>query len=130
MFGREAAFRLVDGFFEIAGTRIQELLRWRRIPSGRELLFVGSIAVFQQLIGLRVSEWRSYVITAALLAESILLGLLLTERSRRRKIQAERDRANSALRESEERNRAILTALPDLMFLQDESGTYLDWYAA
>jgi len=35
-----------------------------------------------------------------------------------------------ALRESEERNRAILDAFPDLMFLMSESGVYLDYHAA
>src|SRR5262249_18097692 len=65
-----------------------------------------------------------------LFAESILIGFLLTERSKRRKVQEERDRAHNALRASEEKSRAILTAFPDLMFLMDENGTYLDWYAA
>ncbi|MEJ2208004.1 MAG: PAS domain S-box protein [Anaerolineae bacterium] len=39
-------------------------------------------------------------------------------------------RAQQALRESEARNRAILDALPDLMFIQSRDGTYLDYYAA
>lgn len=37
--------------------------------------------------------------------------------------------AELALRGSEARNRAILRALPDLMFLQDREGRYLDHYA-
>src|SRR5262249_8989658 len=65
-----------------------------------------------------------------LFAQSSLIGLLLGRRSRRLRVQTERDGAYRALRESEEKNRAILTALPDLMFLLDETGTYLDWYAA
>jgi PAS domain S-box-containing protein len=130
MFGRDAACRLVDGFYGVASSRIQELARSRRIPNGRELLFVGSIAAFQQFFASLETDWRTYVVVSALFAESILIGFLLAERSRRRKVQAERDRAHNALQESEEKNRAILTALPDLMFLQDEHGTYLDWYAA
>ncbi|HWT03959.1 MAG TPA: PAS domain S-box protein [Pyrinomonadaceae bacterium] len=39
-----------------------------------------------------------------------------------------RDRER-ALRESEERNRAILNAIPDLMFLQDKEGVFLDYHA-
>ncbi len=35
-----------------------------------------------------------------------------------------------ALRESEERNRAILDAFPDLMFLFNKSGVYIDYYAS
>lgn len=41
----------------------------------------------------------------------------------------ERKRAESALREIEERNRAILQAIPDLMFLQSADGVYLDYHA-
>jgi PAS domain S-box-containing protein len=41
----------------------------------------------------------------------------------------ERKRAENALRETEERNRAILRAVPDLMFLQNEDGVYLDYHA-
>lgn len=37
--------------------------------------------------------------------------------------------AEQALLESNERNQAILRALPDLMFLQDKEGVYLDYYA-
>lgn len=38
-------------------------------------------------------------------------------------------RAAEALHESNERTRAILRALPDLMFLQNKDGVYLDYYA-
>jgi PAS domain S-box-containing protein len=41
----------------------------------------------------------------------------------------ERKRAEQALLESSERNQAILRALPDLMFLQNKEGVYLDYYA-
>jgi PAS domain S-box-containing protein len=37
--------------------------------------------------------------------------------------------AEQALLESNERNQAILRALPDMMFLQTRDGTYLDYYA-
>ena len=41
----------------------------------------------------------------------------------------ERKRAEESLRDSEERNRAILKAIPDLMFLLDKEGVYLDYHA-
>src|SRR5262249_50511009 len=41
----------------------------------------------------------------------------------------ERKAMELALRESEERNRAILDAFPDLMFVMSESGVYLDYHA-
>ena len=40
-----------------------------------------------------------------------------------------RRHAEEALRESEAKNKAILKALPDLMFIMDRDGTYLDCYA-
>ncbi|HSE18685.1 MAG TPA: sigma 54-interacting transcriptional regulator [Pyrinomonadaceae bacterium] len=42
---------------------------------------------------------------------------------------ADLQRREAALHASEERNRAILNAIPDLMFLQDREGTYLDYHA-
>src|SRR5829696_1639788 len=41
---------------------------------------------------------------------------------------ADLQRRQAALRESEERNRAILSAIPDLMFILDRKGTYLDYH--
>src|SRR6056297_3121901 len=42
----------------------------------------------------------------------------------------ERKQTEDALRESEKKNSAILYAFPDLMFIQDSAGTYLDYYAS
>ena len=42
----------------------------------------------------------------------------------------EKKRAEEALRVSEKKNSAVLHALPDLMFIQDSAGTYLDYYAS
>jgi len=41
----------------------------------------------------------------------------------------ERKEAEEALREMEERNRALLNAMPDLMFLQNKEGVFLDYSA-
>ncbi|MDZ7793232.1 MAG: PAS domain S-box protein [Spirochaetia bacterium] len=41
-----------------------------------------------------------------------------------------RKNAEEALRKSEKKNSAILLALPDLMFIHDSAGTYLDYYAS
>jgi PAS domain S-box-containing protein len=43
---------------------------------------------------------------------------------------AQRASAEAALQVSEAKTRAILQALPDLMFVQDRTGTYLEYYAA
>jgi formate hydrogenlyase transcriptional activator len=42
---------------------------------------------------------------------------------------SERKKAEERLRASEEKNRAILQALPDLMFVQSQEGVYLDYHA-
>ena len=42
---------------------------------------------------------------------------------------ADLQRREAALHASEERSRAILNAIPDLMFLLDRKGTYLDYHA-
>ena len=42
---------------------------------------------------------------------------------------ADLQRREAALHASEERNRATLNAIPDLMFLLDREGTYLDYHA-
>jgi PAS domain S-box-containing protein len=41
----------------------------------------------------------------------------------------ERKRAEQALAETNERNRAMLTAIPDMMFLMSSEGKFLDYYA-
>jgi PAS domain S-box-containing protein len=58
----------------------------------------------------------------------------LEEACRRRRAEAARHsqellRHRAELSESEARNRAMLRALPDLMFLQDREGVYLDYHA-
>ncbi len=42
----------------------------------------------------------------------------------------ESKRSESALRESEERNRALLNAIPDLIFVFDRDGSFLDYHAS
>lgn len=68
-------------------------------------------------------------ITFLIAVQAAWIAFLLFEHSRRAKLEAEREKTAEALRESESRNRAILDALPDMMFLMDERGTYLDWHA-
>jgi len=72
----------------------------------------------------------SYIaIPAIILVQTVLIAILLFERSRLGRLQSEREKSADALKESEAKNRAILAALPDMMFLLNEKGTYLDWYA-
>jgi PAS domain S-box-containing protein len=97
----------------------RQLARWR-ISESR--LPVGSVIRFREPPFF--SRYRGYVIGGALVfaAQLLLIGGLLIQRSRRRR--AERD-----LRRSEARNSAILSAVPDLMFVLDRNGTYVDYHA-
>jgi signal transduction histidine kinase len=69
-------------------------------------------------------QYRGYVLTGALViaAQGLLIGGLLIQHRRRR-------RAEAALRHSEMRNSAILRALPDLVFVIDRNGRYVDYHA-
>ena len=69
-------------------------------------------------------QYRRYVMGGSLviLAQGLLIGGLLIQRHRRR-------RAEAALRHSEMRNSAILRALPDLVFVLDREGKYVDYHA-
>jgi PAS domain S-box-containing protein len=70
------------------------------------------------------SHYRNYVLAAALVftAQAVLIGALLVHRRRRQN-------AELALRRSEARNKATLRAVPDLMFLFNKEGVYLDYHA-
>jgi PAS domain-containing protein len=67
---------------------------------------------------------------ALVVAEAALIAFLLWERSKHVRLVGEREKAAAALKQSEERNRAILSALPDILLILDDNGTYLEWYAA
>jgi PAS domain S-box-containing protein len=71
----------------------------------------------------------NYSITFLVVVQAIWITFLLIEHSRRTKLEAETQKTAAALRETESRNRAMLDAFPDMMFLLDERGTYLDWHA-
>jgi two-component system, NarL family, sensor kinase len=62
-------------------------------------------------------------------AQAVIIVVFLAGRSRYRRLKKDHERATAALKESEAKNEAILTALPDMMFVLDKDGTYLDWYA-
>jgi len=70
------------------------------------------------------SQYRRYVLAGVvtIAAQGLLIGGLLLQRRRRR-------RAEAALRHSEMRNSAVLRALPDLVFMFDRDGRYIDFYA-
>jgi PAS domain S-box-containing protein len=90
----------------------RQLERWK-ISESR--LPAGSVIRFRE-----PSLWQrygGYVIGGAVVvsAQMLLIGGLLIQRSRRRRAEA--------------RNSAILQALPDLMFIHDRNGRFVDFYA-
>ncbi|HKE82223.1 MAG TPA: PAS domain-containing protein [Vicinamibacterales bacterium] len=97
----------------------RQLQRWgiseSRLPKG-------SVIRFREPTPLQ--RYRGYVIGGGLVvaAQMLLIGGLLIHRTRRR-------RAEEELRRSEARTSAILRALPDLMFVQDRNGTFVDFHA-
>ena len=94
----------------------RQLRRWgiseERLPSG-------SVVLFKEPTFWERYKWRVIGAGALLAMQSLLIVFLLIER---RKLQS----ARKALGKIEERNRAILRAIPDLMFFQNKDGTYLD----
>jgi PAS domain S-box-containing protein len=96
----------------------RQLQRWRiserRLPADSVIHYRQS-SFFEQ--------YRSYVVGGGLVfaAQALLIGGLLLQRRRRR-------RAEDALKHSETRNSATLRAIPDLMFVLDRKGTYLDFH--
>src|SRR5262245_6714782 len=86
---------------------------------------LGSVVVQQHLTSeeVPVAEVVSFIA-----AQGVLVALLV-ERSRLSKLREKHDAALIALKDSEAKTQAILAAVPDLMFLQDADGTYLEYYA-
>jgi PAS domain S-box-containing protein len=97
----------------------RQLRRWNIRDSQ---LPAGSVVHFRE-----PSFWvryRRYSIAAlaVFVVQLGFIGLLLVELRRRQ-------RAERARTESEARTAAILRAIPDVMFLMDRNGTYLDYHA-
>ena len=90
----------------------RQLQRWRISESS---LPAGSVIRFREPTLLE--RYRGYVIGGGIIvgAQMLLIGGLLIQHSRRRRAEA--------------RNSAILWALPDLMFVQDRNGTYVDFHS-
>jgi PAS domain S-box-containing protein len=97
----------------------RQLRRWQIDES---LLPPGSVVRYREQSFFQ--QHRSYVVGGVLVfaGQGLLIAGLLIHRRRRR-------RAEDALRHSEARNSAILRAIPDLMFVLDRDGRYLDFHA-
>jgi PAS domain S-box-containing protein len=104
----------------------RQLARWR-IPTS--VLPAGSVVLFR-----RYSFWeqyRSYVVAGLVVfaAQLALIVGLVLQRASRRRVEARLRTNEAALQRANERNTAILRAVPDLMFVILRDGTYVDYNA-
>lgn len=97
----------------------RQLQRWHLAEAA---LPAGSIVVFRQPTFF--NRYRGYMFggLVVIAAQLMLIAGLLVQRAMRR-------RAEDALLEATARNSAILRAVPDLMFVNDRNGTYVDYHA-
>ncbi len=90
----------------------RELRRW---GISEQSLPPGSVVRFRQSSFWELYKWYIIGLTTACILEALLIAWLLFLRVRRR--------------QAEERSRAILQAIPDLMFLQTRDGVFRDYHA-
>ena len=97
----------------------RQLQRW---SLSEALLPQGSVVRFREPSFFEQN--RAYVLGGSLIfaTQLALIGGLLVHRHRRRQ-------AEESLRQSEARKSALLHALPDLMFVLDRTGRFLDYHA-
>jgi signal transduction histidine kinase len=97
----------------------RQLARWGIAESA---LPARSVIAFRQPTFF--NRYRGYVLGGLLViaAQLMLIAGLLVQRAMRR-------RAEDALLDATARNSAILRAIPDLMFVLDRQGTYVDYHA-
>jgi len=103
--------------------------RWQVWLSIAASFVLASSLIRSQLATHTALAWQIAGIAGFISAQVVIIGFFIQDRFKLDKLQARNEEAAAALKESETRNTAILAALPDLMFLLDEDGNYLDWYA-
>jgi PAS domain S-box-containing protein len=93
------------------------------------------VVLFRQAPLWREYRWLILGVAAVLGIETLLIFALVLQRRRRKRAETgaemqclELAHANVSLTLSEAKNRAILNALPDVMFIQTMEGVYVDWY--
>jgi len=104
----------------------RQLRRWnidqRKLPAN-------AVVRFETPSLWAVYKWYVVLFAGGFLTQAFLIVWLLVTRARRRQAEVQNATLAEARRQSEERNRAILEAVPDLMFLQTLDGIFLDYRA-
>jgi signal transduction histidine kinase len=104
----------------------RQLQRWR-IPASR--VPAGTVVLYRPQAFFELYRW--YVIGGLVVftAQLTLIVGLLVQRVRRRRAEEEMRASQERLEQAQERNAAMLRAVPDLMFVVTRDGTYLDYHA-
>ena len=110
----------------------RQLARWGFDEAG---LPPGAVVLFRQATLWQAYRWQIVGAATVIAIETLLIVALLAQRRRRKRVESAMTaqnltlaHANTLLTSSEAKNRAILNALPDLMFLQTVDGVYLDYH--
>ena len=109
---------------------------WRQLKHwglNEQLLSPDTIVLFRQPTLWQEYRWQILGFAVLLLIESLLVIALWLQQRRRKRAELAVERqclelahANASLTVSETKNRAILNAVPDLMFIQTIDGVYVD----
>ena len=98
-----------------------------------QLLSPDTIVLFRQPTLWQEYRWQILGVAVLLVIESLLVIALWLQQRRRKRAELAVERqclelahANASLTVSETKNRAILNAVPDLMFIQTIDGVYVD----
>jgi PAS domain S-box-containing protein len=126
-----------DAYLSLTGfthAEFDESMRNCGEPSSRDLLHLDKQAIQEAITrGVCTPYERHYLRRDGRLISVLIGGGMLPGMTDRGVVFAidltERKQTEERLRESEERNRAILQALPDLIFVQSREGVYLDYHA-
>jgi len=104
----------------------RQLQRWR-IPVSR--VPAGTVVLYRPQSFFELNRW--FVIGGAVVftAQLALIVGLLVQRVWRRRAEKETRTSEERLEQAQERNAAMLRAVPDLMFVVSRDGTYLDYHA-
>ncbi|TVQ51337.1 MAG: PAS domain S-box protein [Spirulina sp. DLM2.Bin59] len=100
----------------------------RHLAHITKALASGQVQIYEQRIFLQ-EQWQEEEVRVVPYGENEVLFMIRNITEQKAALR-EREKAQAALRESEAKNRAILTAIPDLMIRLSREGFYLDYLAS
>ncbi|MCE1166162.1 MAG: ATP-binding protein [Bacteroidetes bacterium] len=104
----------------------------KRLEEAGEIIAIGSVSIDWLGVPLKIDDVTIGLIAVQSYTEGVRYTVedmnILEFVSTQVAMTIERKRSEDALKQSESKNRALLSALPDLMFVQDYDGIYLDYH--